>query len=101
MSHGEGNAGTAIQSSSGLLFDDDNSNNNIYIIVHVGFTFALVARLLRLRRTEDSIWRASAGFLFFLLQLMATEVMRKKFREWIPPVKLVCVPLIWTHLKFL
>ena len=55
MSHGEGNAGTAIQSSSGLLFDDDNSNNNIYIIVHVGFTFALVARLLRLRRTEDSI----------------------------------------------
>lgn len=35
-------------------------------------TLALVARLLRLSRVEDTVWRASAALAFFLLQLMVT-----------------------------
>jgi len=49
-------------------------------------TLALVARLLRLRRVEESIWRASVGLLLFLLQLMATEEQREGFRERLPLV---------------
>lgn len=43
----------------------------------VDFTLALVIRLLRLRRVEDSIWRASFELLLFLLQLMVTEKQRE------------------------
>lgn len=65
----------------------------------VDCTFALVARLLRLRRAEESIWRASVGLLFFLLQLMVTKKQRERFRGWIEPVGLVvlclCCVLSW------
>lgn len=77
--HGEGRV---LQASDGLLL--------------VECTLALVARLLRLRRVEESIWRASVGLLFFLLQPIVTE--RQRDIQTMSPtcwISCFCVHLLW------